>query len=71
MIAVPADIPVTTPLIASTIAIDGALLLQPPPGVASDNGSVTPAQTVGLPDIAAGSGFTVITIVAVQPAGSV
>ena len=59
------------PVPAPTVATDGALLLHPPPGVASDNGSVTPAQTVGLPDIAAGSGFTVITIVAVQPAGSV
>ena len=71
MIVVPAAMPVTTPLNGSIMAIDGALLLQPPPAVASVSGSVTPAQTVGLPEIFAGRGFTVTTMAAVQPAGSV
>ena len=44
MVAVPAEIPVTTPL-ALTLVTDEALLLQVPPYVASVNVIVCPIQT--------------------------
>ena len=71
IVATPGVTPNATPVAGSISAILVLLLLQAPPGVASDNGSVTPPHTVLLPEIGAGSGLTVKLSVAVQPAGSV
>ena len=62
----PAVPPVTRP-VASTDAVPGALLLQVPPAVASDNKVVDPEHTVRVPNIAVGSGSTVTTAVVVHP----
>ena len=65
MLAVPdAAAPVTTPP-ASTLAIVALLLLQLPPGVASDNVIVEPLLTLLAPEIAATvtSALTVTTAV--------
>lgn len=50
VLAVPTAPPVTTP-IDDTEAVDGALLLQIPPGLRLDNAVVEPAHTVGVPVI--------------------
>jgi hypothetical protein len=49
----PADTPVTTPLLL-IVATDVVALLQVPPGVTSDNVLVDPAQTFAVPVMAAG-----------------
>jgi len=54
MVAGPATTPVTTP--PETDAVPGALLLQVPPPVASDNVIVEPAQTLVGPLIAPTTG---------------
>ena len=53
MVTVPGSIPVTTPPVV-TLAIDGLLLLQPPPDDASVNVIAEPWQTVVEPAIGAG-----------------
>jgi hypothetical protein len=68
--AVPADTPVTTPVPETIVATPVLLLAQVPPP-ASLNAVVNPAQTVGVPDIADGSGLTVLTAVAMHPVGKV
>ena len=60
---VPADTPVTTPP-ALIVATAGVALLQVPPAVASANTVVKPAQTLNVPVMTAGSGFTVTTVAA-------
>ena len=66
MIDVPAVTPETSP-IASTVAIDVALLLHVPPVDDSDKVVILPAQTVGVPDIVAGTALTVTVMVAGAP----
>ena len=65
MVAVPADTPVTMPVVP-TVATVVAVLLQVPPVVASLNPVVAPAQTVAVPVMvpADGNGLTVTTLVA-------
>lgn len=48
---------------ASTVAIDGALLVHVPPGVELDKVVVPPTHRPIVPVIAAGAGFTVSTAV--------
>ena len=60
-------IPVPVP--ANTTPV--LLLIQLPPGEASCNVVVKPLQTVWLPVITAGKGFTVITSMLKQPEGKV
>ena len=60
------DTPVTTPDPEPTVATEGVPLVQlPPPPSASV--VVAPAQTVAVPDIATGTGFTVTMAVTEQP----
>ena len=49
MVAEPAETPVTVPVEGTTNAIDVLLLLHAPPGVASLNVIVVPAQTLVKP----------------------
>ena len=65
MVTLPADTPVTTPLLF-TVAIAVLLLLQVPPDVTSANVMVELTQTLDEPVIAAttGNAFTVIDFVA-------
>lgn len=58
IVIVPGVSPVTTPPVLMDPTA-GALLLQVPPGVVSDNGVVNPGQTVEAPVIGAGNGLTV------------
>ena len=62
MLAVPADTPVTTPLVP-TVAC-ALLLLHVPPGVISDNVTVPPTVTTSDPSIGAGPRETVTIVVA-------
>ena len=66
IVAVPAATPVTMP-VEPIDATPGALLDQAPPEVVSDNVVVELWQIPDVPEIGAGSGFTVNTLVAVQP----
>jgi len=59
IVAVPKADPPTTPLDMLTGAIADALLLQVPPVLASLSVEVKPRQTLVLPEIGAGNGFTV------------
>jgi hypothetical protein len=68
--AKPALAPVTVPS-PLIVAMDGALLLHTPPGVASERFVVEPSQTTGVPEIAAGVGLTVCVRPITQPEGSV
>jgi hypothetical protein len=54
------------PVVATAVL----LLLQVPEGVASLSVVAEPAQTVNVPVIAAGTGFTVIIVVTRQPVGN-
>ena len=63
----PDDIPVTTP-VDDPIDIAEAKVLHKPPGTPSDSVIVAPIQTVDNPVIAVGVGFTVMDLVAGQPA---
>ena len=71
IVGTPAATPVTTPVPLLTVANDVLLLLQVPSGVASLSAVVKPAHTLVVPVIAAGSGFTVTTLVMIQPVGKV
>jgi len=66
MFAVPAAIPVTRPEPVTTVATDGALLLQVPPPVALLSVAVCPIHTVSRPVFDGNSLFTVTTVVLVQ-----
>src|SRR3954467_8015824 len=66
MTAVPSAMPFTVP-VGVTVAMGVALLLQLPPGVASDRAVVSPWHTCRLPVMAAGDGYTVTIMAAVQP----
>src|ERR1019366_2039043 len=67
MVVTPAAIPVTLPN-RSTVPIATALLLQLPPGVASNNVIVWPRQTLFEPNIPDGNGLTVIMVLVLHPA---
>ena len=71
IIALPVDDAVTTPVAEPTGAIPLLLLLHVPPVVASLRLMTRPAQPLARPVIFAGSGLTVNSSVAVQPAGNV
>jgi len=63
MVVDPADTPATVPDDEPTVA-DDELLLQVPPAEASVNVVLAPTHTLDEPEIAVGSGLTVITFVA-------
>lgn len=64
---VPAIRPFTVPVAEPTVATAVLLLLQVPPGVASDKVAVDPIQTDEIPLIEPGNGFTVRIAAALQP----
>ena len=66
MIVKPVAAPVTIPLAEPTVATTVLLLahVPPPPSLKV---IAAPTQTVAGPEIAEGSGFTVTTVVVVQP----
>ena len=59
-LVVPVATPVTSPVVASTVAIAALALLQVPPVVVLLSSVVVPWQALNVPVIAAGVGFTVI-----------
>jgi hypothetical protein len=66
MVAVPAEMPVTTPPLVVTVAIAVLLLLHVPPGVALANVVAPPIQTASVPVIGVVSTkLTVSVLVAV------
>jgi hypothetical protein len=58
-----AETPVTTPVVALTVAIVLSLLLHAPPPVVLDRLVVEPIHTLSVPLIAAGNGLIVIVLV--------
>ena len=71
IVEVPDDTPVTIPVEEPTVAIPVLPLVHVPPLVTSLKVVVIPAQTTAVPLIDEGNGFTVTTIVAIQPVESV
>ena len=72
IVAVPnGPVPVTKPVMKSTLAVPGTLLLHVPDGVKSLNCVVRPEHTFNAPVIAAGNGFTVIVAVIRHVVGKV
>ena len=70
MTAVPPETPVTTPVTSTIEAIVASLLLHVPPAVASLSVVVRPTHTnSGLPVGTAVVGYTVTTMVPIQPVG--
>ena len=69
MLAVPALTPVTNPVLEPIVAMPVLPLLHVPPVVALARVDVVPAHIAVAPVIAAGSGFTVIIVVVIQPVG--
>ena len=67
IVAVPVTIPLINPVVLPAVAIEILLLLQVPPGVGSLKRTDDPAQTMGVPVIVAGNGFTVTGLVVEQP----
>jgi hypothetical protein len=71
MVVVPADTPVTIPVVAPIVAIGKLVLIHVPPGVRSVSVIVVPGHKADGPAIVAGNGFTLITalpdMVRVQP----
>jgi hypothetical protein len=59
IVAVPPEIPVTTPVDEPTVPMAVALLLHTPPDVVQPSVVVLPTQTVAVPVIDAGNGLTV------------
>ena len=68
MIAVPANSPVTTPLVPTRTFILVVLHVPPP---ASVNAVVAPTHSVNVPVIAAGNGFTVTIVATKHPVDNV
>ena len=66
VVVTPTDPPVTIPE-EPTLATPEELLLHVPPVAASDNEVVNPEHTLNVPNIAVGNGFTVTTVVMIQP----
>ena len=67
IVVVPADMPVTTPVVGSTVPTAGTLLLQVPPGEDEVSVVVSPTHTLAVPVIVPGPAFTVTVAVAKQP----
>jgi hypothetical protein len=65
---VPADTPVTTPVVKSTVATDVLVLVHVPPVVALLSVVVDATQVNSVPVMEAGGGLTVTTAVARHPA---
>ena len=65
------ETPVTQPVEPTTVATPVLLLDQVPPAVASDRQFVRPLQTLGVPRMLVGNGFTVTMVVILQPVASV
>lgn len=65
--AAPAVIPVTTPDVAPTAALDGLLDVHTPPGTAFVNTVVEPVHTDEAPTIGAGVALTVTSFVTLHP----
>ena len=57
ILAVPADMPLTTP-VGDTVATDGAPADQIPPGVGATNVLLAPTHNDDNPSIGSGAGFT-------------
>ena len=70
MVVVPAVTPETIPELVPIVATLVLLLIHVPPPVL-DSVVVEPAHTVVVPVIADGNGFTVRTVVVIQPVDSV
>ena len=70
IIAVPALMPVTTPVVKSTLTVV-AVLVQLPPVITSLRVIVAPTHTDDGPVIPNGDGLTEITVVVRQPVGNV
>ncbi len=70
MVAVPALMPRTMPVVAPMLAMPVLLLLQVPPPLLV-NVSVAPAQTVAEPLMAAGADTTLAVVVVTLPVGRV
>jgi len=69
--AVPAVLPVATPVPDTIEATTGLPLVHAPPGVALLSVLVTPSQKVSKPVMGAGGGNTVNVVVVIQPAAVV
>ena len=69
-IEVPAETPLMMPLVLPMRATEVLPLIQVPPMVMSVSVAVEPSHITGVPDIAAGTGFTVMTVVVRQPVGN-
>jgi hypothetical protein len=67
MVAVPADTPVTIPVVDPIVATPVLLLLQVPPPITSVSEMLAPMQKADGPAIAAGVEFTVTTMVTLPP----
>jgi hypothetical protein len=67
MVVVPMATPVTTPVELLTVATDVFELDHVPPEVDEERVVVVPTQVTAVPEMAAGSGFTVSIAVRVQP----
>lgn len=69
MVAVPGSTPVTTPVVPSTEAMPGALLLHTPPVTVLDSEMVRPVHTLVDPLMvpAVGAAFIVAILVVKQP----
>ena len=70
MVEVPDVTPETIPELVPIVATLVLLLIHVPPPVL-ERVVVEPAQTVAVPVIADGNGFTVTTVVVIQPVASV
>ena len=70
MVDVPAALPVTIPVDGSIVALPLLLVHVPPAGV-EFNVVVSPIQTPVPPVIVVGLGFTVTTVVLMQPVPSI
>ena len=66
IVAVPPDIPVTTPVVAPIDATIALLLLHVPPPIELDNAVVLPTHTCIVPEIE-GKPFTTTVAIAEQP----
>lgn len=71
MVAVPADTPVTAPVVDPTVATPGLPLVQVPPEVPSVKVVEEPTQTLAVPPIVAGSGLMVTALIAKHPVDNV
>ena len=69
IVAVPTPTPVTVPADV-TVAIEASILIHTMPGVGLDKVVDCPTQIDELPVIGKGDGFTVMTLVTLQPVPS-